>query len=27
MRLKRHCVGLIRIESLLAFEQQNPEVA
>ncbi len=27
MRLKRHCAGLIRIESLRAFEQQNPEVA
>jgi NitT/TauT family transport system ATP-binding protein len=23
VRLKRHCAGLIRIESLRAFEQQN----
>jgi NitT/TauT family transport system ATP-binding protein len=27
VRLKRHCAGLIRIESLRAFEQQNAELA
>src|SRR5260370_7951606 len=27
VRLKRHCAGLIRIESLRAFEQHNPELA
>jgi NitT/TauT family transport system ATP-binding protein len=26
VRLKRHCAGLIRIESLRAFEQQNSEL-
>ena len=27
VRLKRHCAGLIRTESLRAFEQQNAELA